>query len=50
MPPDADLLPDASPSRYIEKVSLLTGEVLDEPVLLRHLLVQSHRDYHVMDV
>jgi len=50
MPPDADLPPDASPSRYIEKVSLLTGEVLDEPVLPRHLLVQSHRDYHVMDV
>ena len=42
--------PDASPSRYIKKVSLLTGEVLDEPVLPRHLLVQSHRDYHVMDV
>jgi nucleoside-diphosphate-sugar epimerase len=44
-------IPDeAAPSRYIEKVSLLTGEPLDEPVLPRHLLVHSHRDYHVMDV
>ena len=50
MPPDTDLPAEAAPSRYIEKVSLLTGEVLDEPVLPRHLLVHSHRDYHVMDV
>ncbi len=39
-----------SPRRYVEKVDLRTGEVLDEPILPRHLLVESHRDYHVVDV
>lgn len=47
---DLQLPAEAEPSCYIEKVSLATGEVLDEPVLPRHLLVHSHRDYHVMDV
>lgn len=38
------------PSRYIEKVNLGTGEHIDEPILPEQLLVQSHRDYHVVDV
>jgi nucleoside-diphosphate-sugar epimerase len=44
-------LPDElSPSRYIEKVSMATGEVLDEAILPRQLLVSNHRDYHLVDV
>ncbi len=42
--------PAIAPSRFIEKVSLVTGEVLDEPILPRQLLVKSHRDYHVVDI
>lgn len=38
------------PSRYVEKVSLLTGEVLPDEILPKHLLVHHHRDFHVMDV
>ncbi len=40
----------APPSRYIEKVSLSTGEPLDEPIEPRQLLVHNHRDYHLVDV
>ncbi len=47
--PEAILPEEMAPSRYIEKVSLLTGEVLDEEILPKHLLVHHHRDYHVMD-
>ena len=44
-------LPDElSPSRYIEKVSLITGETLDEEILPKQLLVQHHRDYHLVDI
>jgi nucleoside-diphosphate-sugar epimerase len=50
VPQDAGIPPEYSPSRYIEKVSLLTGEPLDEEIQPRHLLVHSHRDYHVLDV
>jgi nucleoside-diphosphate-sugar epimerase len=50
MPQETRLPPEMSPSRYIEKVSLLTGEALDSRILPRHLLVHSHRDYHVLDV
>ena len=39
-----------APSRYIEKVSLATGEVLEEAVEPRRLLVHSHRDYHLVDI
>ncbi len=39
-----------SPCRYVEKVSLRSGEILDEPILPHSLLVGSHRDYHVVDV
>ena len=38
------------PSRFIEKVSLVTGEVLDDEILPKHLLVHNHRDYHLADV
>lgn len=44
-------LPDEmSPSRYIEKVSLITGETLEEEILPKQLLVQHHRDYHLVDI
>jgi len=39
-----------NPSRYIEKVSLVTGEVLDQEILPKQLLVGHHRDYHILDV
>jgi nucleoside-diphosphate-sugar epimerase len=42
--------PDADPSRYVEKISLTSGEVLSGPIRPEQLLVSSHRDYHVMDV
>jgi nucleoside-diphosphate-sugar epimerase len=45
LPPDV-----YPPSRYIEKVSLLTGEVMEEEILPKQLLVNHHRDFHVMDV
>ena len=38
------------PSRYIEKVSLITGEVIDEDIQPKQLLVAHHRDYHPADV
>ena len=44
------LPPEMSPSRYIEKVSLVTGEVLDQEILPKQLLVGNHRDYHILDV
>lgn len=44
-------LPDRmSPENYVEKVSLLTGEILKDPIQPRQLLVHSHRDYHIVDV
>jgi nucleoside-diphosphate-sugar epimerase len=45
-----ELPPEMDPGRYIEKVSLITGEVIEEPILPRHLLVHHHRDYHPADV
>jgi len=44
------LPPEISPERYIEKVRLDTGEVVDEPILPKQLLANTHRDYHVVDV
>jgi nucleoside-diphosphate-sugar epimerase len=38
------------PGHYVEKVSLLSGEVLPDEILPKHLLVHHHRDFHVMDV
>ncbi len=46
----ASVPPEIAPSRYIEKVSLATGEVLEVEILPRQLLVHSHRDYHIADV
>ncbi|HEX4952149.1 MAG TPA: SDR family oxidoreductase [Thermoanaerobaculia bacterium] len=46
----ASVAPEIAPSRYIEKVSLATGEVLQVEILPRQLLVQSHRDYHLSDI
>jgi nucleoside-diphosphate-sugar epimerase len=42
--------PEADPSRYVEKVSLVNGEVLDDPIPPKQLLISHHRDYHFMDV
>ncbi len=42
--------PEISPSRYIEKVSLGSGEVLADEILPRQLLVHHHRDYHIVDI
>ena len=39
-----------APSRYIEKVSLITGELLDDEIEPKQLLVSHHRDYHPADV
>ena len=47
---DSSLPPEMAPSRYIEKVSLLTGEEIVEEILPRQLLASTHRDYHVVDV
>lgn len=44
------LPPEFAPSRYIEKVSLSTGHLIDDDILPRQLLVKNHRDYHVVDV
>ena len=44
------ITPEIHPSQYIEKVSLVTGEVLDDEILPKHLLVHNHRDYHLADV
>jgi nucleoside-diphosphate-sugar epimerase len=41
---------EISPARYIEKVSLVTGEVLDEEIRPEQLLIRSHRDYHLVDI
>src|SRR5262245_1534335 len=41
---------DISPGRYLERVSAATGEVLDEPIRPRELLVHDHRDYHIVDI
>ncbi len=50
MPKDAPLPQELSPSNYIEKVNLQTGEVIEEEILPQHLLVSNHRDYHLVDV
>lgn len=37
------------PSHYIEKVSLVTGEVIDDDFGPEELLVRDHRDHHIVD-
>ncbi len=44
------LPPEFAPSRYVEKVSLTTGEPIDDEIEPKQLLVRHHRDYHVVDV
>jgi nucleoside-diphosphate-sugar epimerase len=39
-----------SPSHYIERVSLESGELLDDEIRPEQLLVNNHRDYHLVDV
>ena len=46
----SELPPEISPSRYIEKVHLHSGEAVDEPILPKQLLANSHRDYHIVDI
>lgn len=43
-------LESMSPSRYIEKVHLVTGKPMDEEIQPHKLLVRNHRDYHVADI
>ncbi len=50
MTDDSGIPPEMDPASYIEKVSLVTGEALDQEILPRQLLVNSHRDYHIVDV
>ena len=47
---ESGLPPEMDPGNYIERVSLVTGEVLEQPIVPRQLLVHNHRDYHVVDV
>lgn len=47
---DAHPTVDSAPGNYVEKISLTSGEVLDDEILPKHLLVHNHRDYHVVDV
>ncbi len=49
--PDSKPLPEEfRPGRYIEKVSLETGEVVPDRILPKQLLVHNHRDYHIVDM
>ena len=48
--PAKDLPEEMLPANYIEKVSLVTDEVLGETIEPRHLLVSHHRDYHLADI
>lgn len=41
---------DSSPSRYLDRVCLVTGDVLTDEIQPEDLLVGSHRDDHVLDV
>ena len=50
MTTEPQIPPEISPSRYIEKVSLGSGEVLADEILPRQLLVHHHRDYHIVDI
>ncbi|MCP3964186.1 MAG: NAD-dependent epimerase/dehydratase family protein [bacterium] len=50
MSKEKSLPPELEPSHYIEKVSLVTGEVLDDEIQPKNLLVGNHRDYHLADV
>ncbi|MGB5174312.1 MAG: SDR family oxidoreductase, partial [Thermoanaerobaculia bacterium] len=47
---DTPLPDEMNPCRYIEKVSLITGETINEEILPKQLLVQHHRDYHLVDI
>ncbi|MEM9556388.1 MAG: SDR family oxidoreductase [Acidobacteriota bacterium] len=49
-PVQSDLPAEMAPERFIEKVSLIDGEVVDDPLTPGELLVASHRDYHPADV
>ncbi len=44
------LEPQTDPSRYVERVSLHSGEVLHDPIRPQELLIADHRDHHFMDV
>lgn len=48
--PSADDITDNSPARYIARVSLSTGQELDERVEPDELLVHAHRDHHPVEV
>jgi len=50
MSESAKLPEEMSPAHYIEKVSLFTGEKLNDEIQPKQLLVHSHRDYHIVDI
>ena len=50
MTDETKIPPEISPNRYIEKVELASGEVLEDEILPRQLLVHNHRDYHIVDI
>jgi nucleoside-diphosphate-sugar epimerase len=42
--------PDVSPSRYIARVRMATGEEVREPIDPDELLVHAHRDHHPIEI
>ena len=48
--PDADVLWEISPSRYIAQISLRSGQELMRPIDPADLLVHAHRDKHPVEV
>ena len=48
---ESSIIPDEmTPNRYIEKVELDSGRVVEGPIEPEELLVSHHRDYHLADV
>src|SRR5512147_397089 len=48
--PKGEMLWESSPSRYIAKVSLVTGKEIPRPIDPDELLVHAHRDRNPIDV
>lgn len=48
--PDADVIWETSPSRYIARINARTGEEVLRPINPDELLVHAHRDHHPVEV
>jgi nucleoside-diphosphate-sugar epimerase len=48
--PNEELIWESSPSRYIAKISLLTGKEILRPIDPEDLLVHAHRDNHPVEL